>query len=203
MLIEFQCFHGSHKNVIIPQRTMGQMHIPFFQHSNIFNIFDVKKHIVNVATSFLNSAQRMLIHPPHPPPSVYQKIRYVFCIARLKVPQCSGEPQASPLSIYRSIYLSYPILSYRILSCPTYLILSYPILPILSYPILSYPILSYPSIYLSTYVYVYITYIYIEIDIDIDIITGLYYGFNEIPKWNPLVIQVAADDPEDQGAPGA
>ena len=52
------------------------------------------------------------------------------------------------LSIYLSIYLSYPILSYLILSYPilSYLILSYPILSylILSYPILSYLILSYP-----------------------------------------------------------
>ena len=59
---------------------------------------------------------------------------------------------SSYLSIYLSIYLSYPILQYPILSYPT---VSYPILSIylsiLSYLILSYPI--HPSIYLSMSMY--------------------------------------------------
>ena len=129
----------------------------------------------------------MLIH--HPTPPLYIRRSDMYFVSQdsrfLNVP---GNLKPLP---YLPIYLSIDRSIYRSIYGP-----------ILSYAMLCSAMLCYLSIYLHmyiihTYIYIYIYIIYIYI------ITGLYYGCNEIPKWNPLVIQVAADDPEDQGAPGA
>ena len=116
VLIEFQCFHGSNKSVIIPQRITREIDIPFFQHSNIFKIFNVKgsskqqnlqnlqhSSIFNVTTSSpsqhlsSNAVQETLIPSP-PPPFVHQKIRHVLLYRKIQGPSMFwGTSSLSPM----------------------------------------------------------------------------------------------------------
>ena len=150
---------------------MGEMHTITFQHSNIFNIFNVtasstsstqqhlqqsnifnvttsspsqhlssnavqrtppsvcqneeKQHLcpnadhrtliqphpllyattqINITTSLLERSSKD-VHIPLRPLLYIRRSHMCCCIARLKVPRCSGKPQASPLYIYIYIYI--------------------------------------------------------------------------------------------------